>query len=253
MTPIILLHHNEIDFLGKSIDSIVKNTRSKYKLIIVDNNSSEKNKNILKKKYSKKYRVIFNDKDNWIYGFNLGIESIKFSWDRIVLSDSDIIFKKTMNGKCWLKHLNEQLDEHPIIGKLGIKLNVDILKKTKSLKKILLREKRYRDGYKIGSNVIAPTDTTAAIYRKNLFISNDFKLQLGHTSLIKPYFYSCRTGNELDCDHLGWYKYLKMIKNPDRRKNEIRNKAWFFCKFNRTIEEPLLNKLNFLRGIYLDY
>ena len=130
MTPIILLHHNEIDFLEKSIDSIVKNTKSKYKLIIVDNKSSKENRNIIKKKYSKKYRFIFNDKDNWIYGFNLGIDSIKFSWDRIVLSDSDIVFKKTKNGKCWLKHLNEQLDEHPIIGKLGIKLNVDILKKS---------------------------------------------------------------------------------------------------------------------------
>ena len=94
MTPIILLHHNEIDFLEKSINSIIKNTKSKYEIIIVDNCSSIKNVEILKNKYSKKFKVIFNKKDNWVFGFNLGIKSIKYSWNRIVLSDADIVFKK---------------------------------------------------------------------------------------------------------------------------------------------------------------
>ena len=245
MTPIILLHHNEIDFLERSINSIKKNTKSKYEIIIVDNKSTKKNIQILEKKFGKKYKVIFNKKDNWVFGFNLGINSIKYNWERIVLSDSDIIFQKTKKGKCWLKYLNEELNKYPIIGKLGISLNTKILEKNKSLKKILNRELRYKYSYNIGDNVVAPTDTTAAIYRRNLFITNDFKMQLGHTSLIKPYYYSCRTGVKLECIHLGWEKYLKIIKNVKKTKEIIRDKAWFFCKFNRTIEEPLLKKLNF--------
>jgi len=245
MTPIILLHHNEINFLQKCINSIQANTKSKFEIIIVDNKSNKKNIEILQKKFCNKFKVIFNQKDNWVYGFNLGINSIKYSWERIILSDCDIIFKKTKNGKCWLRYMHEQLDEYPIIGKLGISLNTNLLKKNKSLNKILEREKRYKNSYKIGNNIVAPTDTTAAMYRKNLFITNQFKMQLGHTSLIKPYYYSCRTGKKLECIHLGWTKYLKMMKNNAESINLIRDKAWFFCKFNRTIEEPLLKRLGF--------
>lgn len=244
MTPIILLHHNEPLFLIKSINSIEKNTKSKYKLIIVDNNSTHKNKDKIIKFINQKYKIIFNPKDNWIYGFNLGIKSINFKWERIVLSDADILFKKSKKGTCWLKYLNDQLDENPIIGKLGISLNSNILKKNKSLKKIYEREKRYQKSYMIGNNVVAPTDTTAAIYRKDLFIFDKFEMRLGHTSLIKPYYYSCRTGQKLDCIHLGWNKYLKMMKRKLDNYNEIKSKAWFFCKYNRPIEEPLLNQLN---------
>ena len=143
MTPIILLHHNEIDFLERSINSIIRNTKSKYEIIIVDNNSDEKNVNILKKKFSKKFKLIFNKKDNWVFGFNLGINSIKYPWDRIVLSDADIVFKKTKKKKCWLEYLHNELNKFPVIGKLGISLNTKILEKNKSFKKILIRELRY--------------------------------------------------------------------------------------------------------------
>jgi glycosyltransferase involved in cell wall biosynthesis len=247
MTPIILLHHNEINFLQKCIKSILANTKSKYEIIIIDNNSNKNTVELLKKKFFRKYKIIFNKKDNWVYGFNLGIDSIKYSWNRIVLSDADIIFKKTKSGKCWLQYMHKQLNEFPIIGKLGISLNTHLLEKHKSLKKIMIREQRYKNSYKIGNNIIAPTDTTAAIYRKDLFITNKFKMQLGHTSLIKPYYYSCRTGKKLECIHLGWSKYLQMIKNNNIEGIDmIREKAWFFCKFNRTIEYPLLKKLGFI-------
>tara|TARA_A100001011_G_scaffold395683_1_gene491428 strand:+ start:10859 stop:11737 length:879 start_codon:yes stop_codon:yes gene_type:complete len=245
MTPIILLHHNEIDSLTKCIESIRKNTKSKYKIIIIDNKSKQINIDILKKKFSKRFHVIFNKKDNWVYGFNLGIDTIKYPWKRIVLSDCDIIFKKTNKGNCWLEYMHQQFNKYPIIGKLGISLNTNILKKNKSLKKILKRELRYKTSYMIGDNVVAPTDTTAAMYRNDLFITNKFKMRLGHTSLIKPYYYSCRTGTKLECYHLGWSKYLKMIKKNKEDIASIRDKAWFFCKYNRTIEEPLLKKLGF--------
>jgi len=245
MTPIILLHHNEPKFLERCVNSIEQNTKSKFKIIIVDNSSEEKVINFIKKKFSKKYKLLLNKKDNWIYGFNLGIRSIKYPWNRIILSDADIIFQKTKKGKCWLQYMNNELDKYPIIGKLGISLNTKILEKNKILSKILKRERRYQNSYNIGNNIVAPTDTTAAIYRKDLFISGKFKMQLGHTSLIKPYYYSCRTGNNLECLHLGWSKYLKMINKKKKNISQIRAKAWFFCKYNRPIEEPLLKQLNF--------
>jgi len=251
MTPIILLHHNEPDFLESCIYSIIKNTKSQYKIIVIDNKSTKKNIEkikILNKKI--KFKLIFNPKDNWVLGFNLGIEYLKkYKWDRIVLSDSDIIFNRTQKKKCWLKYLNDQFDLHPTIGKLGISLDRKILKKNKILNQILKRENRYNNGIFIGENVIAPTDTTAAIYRKDLFITKEFKLYYGHTSLIKPYYYSCRTGKMLNCKHLGWYKYLKIIHKQTIK--DIRTKAWFFCRVNRPIESPLLNKLPIYEKILL--
>ena len=95
MTPIILLHHNEVDFLKKSINSINKNTKSKHEIIIIDNNSTQKNREILKNKFFNRYKIIFNKKNNWLCSFNLGIKSIEYTWDRVVLSDCDIIFNKT--------------------------------------------------------------------------------------------------------------------------------------------------------------
>jgi hypothetical protein len=37
--------------------------------------------------------------------------------------------------------------------------------------------------------VIAPVDTTLAIYRKDLFVMNKFKMLPGHASLVRPYYY----------------------------------------------------------------
>ena len=86
------------------------------------------------------------------------------------MSDADIQFKKTKDDKCWLQHLNKEMDKHQVIGKLGIALNTKILQKNKILKKILLREKRYQDGNFIGDNVIAPNDNCCNLQKR--FIHN---------------------------------------------------------------------------------
>ena len=123
------------------MSSIKKNTKHPHEIIIVDNCSTEEIKNRIKKKFSKNIKIIFNNKDNWVKGFNLGINKISYKWDKIVLSDADIKFKKTKDDKCWLQHLNKEMDKHRVIGKLGIALNTEILQNNKILNKILLREK----------------------------------------------------------------------------------------------------------------
>ena len=86
MTPIILLHHNEPTFLERCINSIEKNTKSKFKIIIVDNRSEEKIINGIIKKFSKKYKLILNKKDNWIFGFNLGTSISVYPFVAIITS-----------------------------------------------------------------------------------------------------------------------------------------------------------------------
>ena len=53
MIPIILLHHNEPEFLEICIESIKKNTKHPYEIIIVDNCSTEEIKNRIKKNFPK--------------------------------------------------------------------------------------------------------------------------------------------------------------------------------------------------------
>ena len=53
MIPIILLHHNEPEFLEICIKSIKKNTKHPHEIIIVDNCSTEEIKNRIKKIFQK--------------------------------------------------------------------------------------------------------------------------------------------------------------------------------------------------------
>jgi hypothetical protein len=252
MIPIIILHHNDLDSLKKCITSIKKETKTEYKLYIVDNNSEKEIQKQIKILFKKKNcTIIYNPKDNWLLGFNLAIKKIRYNWDYIILSDADIIFRKTKKNVCWLKHLINELNLNPSIGKLGIRLNTRYIKNKKKFIEIYKRELTYQKGKKIGNNVIAPTDTTAAIYRKNLFITNKFEMQIGHTNLIKPYYYSCRTSKILECDHIGWCTYNKFFLGKNLNLKELRKKAWFFCKMNRPIEMSLSCKLPLYERIIL--
>ena len=91
---------------------------------------------------------------------------------------------------------------------------------------------------------------TAAIYRKDLFITGKFKMELGHTSLIKPYYYSCRTKNKLDCIHLGWRKYLKMIKKRITITiQKLKIRLGFFVNLIDLLRNRLLKQLSFFERI----
>lgn len=249
MIPILILHHNEFKYLKYCINSLEKNTQYPHEIMIIDNNSNREVKEKIKVTFSKKYKIFFNKKDNWLLGFNLAIKSIKWNWHYIVLTDADICFKKTKNKKCWLKYLVNQMNKNLCMGKLGIKLNTHYISKKKYFREIFKRELSYQEGKKIGDNIIAPVDTTAAIYRKNIFIHDKFEMKIGHTSLIKPYYYSCRTGKDLDCIHFGWQKYFKTYKTKKNYKH-LAEKAYFFAKWNRPIEKTLSIELTVYDRIY---
>ena len=253
--PIVLLHHNEVDYLIKCINSIYDNTLHPFKLYIVDNNSIKNKKfdKLLKIIKNKKIDLFINKKDNWLYGFNIAIKKINYSWDKIVLSDADILFPKKKGNICWLTHLSRQLDKNCSIGKLGLALDIKYLKNKKWFKPLLKRELMYIKGENIGENIVAPVDTTAAIYRKDLFI-HKFYMRVGHVSLIRPNYYCCRTNSKWSCKHLGWAKFQEtFLKKSYLSKKYVRKKAWFFVKFNRSIELSLLFILNPFERFFIKF
>ena len=64
MISIIIVSYNVKDYLKKCIQSIMKfSTNTSYEIIIIDNNSKDGSKEMLKKLFSNKINLIFNSEN----------------------------------------------------------------------------------------------------------------------------------------------------------------------------------------------
>jgi teichuronic acid biosynthesis glycosyltransferase TuaG len=99
MVDIILPNYNSSEFLSETINSILNQTFVNWKLIIIDDNSNEATKNILKRFNQKKNIEIIWLKKNKKAGFcrNLGMRCSKS--DYIAFIDSDDIWEKEKLSK----------------------------------------------------------------------------------------------------------------------------------------------------------
>ena len=110
------------------------------------------------------------------------------------------------------------MDGNITVGKLGLALDIGLIESSDKFQKNYQIEKRYMSGPVVDGLILAPVDTTLAIYRTNLFITNKFKMLPGHASLIKPYYYICRTNHIYLAEHLGWKNYDNPVKKQLRNK-----------------------------------
>jgi hypothetical protein len=251
--PIVLLHHDQLDILMKSVELIDARTDYPYKLFVVDNQSPQsKDLTAALLELTTKYRaeVIQNPKNNWIYGFNLAIEHSRWPTSSLyAFSDADIYVPKKVGGKCWLTYMVEQMNTHCCIGKLGLPLSVDNLKANPKLSESLSLQESYLEGPCIGENIVAPVDTTMALYRHDFFIT-PFKFQIGHGSLSKPQYYICRASKKLAAIHVGWDYY----PNNGEKSYSIKRqweKSVVMAKLGAYIAPELTEQFNYARRIYL--
>lgn len=98
MICFIILHYNAIDETKRCVESIQQNSCDNYKIIIVDNFSSNKTGVELQKKYEKndKIDVILSDENlGFAKGNNLGYNwAKKYNPDFMVILNSDIVIKQ---------------------------------------------------------------------------------------------------------------------------------------------------------------
>jgi len=211
---IVVLTRDEPKFLQATVQSILERTHYPYQLFIADNNSQSAEQQQLLQQYDQdpSIQVVFNPKNRWVLGFNNAIQIAKkqqgLSTNYMVLTDGDILVPELSGKLCWLGYLKQQMDQHACIGKLGFSLDLNSIKNNDLFKKTYQRELTYKTGPHIGNSIIAPVDTTLAIYRQDVFVSGAFKMLPGHSSLIKPYYYTCRTQKH-QAQHLGWENYIK--------------------------------------------
>ena len=240
---IVVLTKDEPEFLDKTIRSIIDGTNYPYRLFIVDNNSSLDEQKKLLNSYEKEElaHVIFNDKNQWILGFNKAIEIINTRVDLsskyIVLTDGDIVVSNPVDGVCWLTYLKQKMNGNVTVGKLGLALDIDFIKNNERFVDTYASELKHVNGPIVDDLVIAPVDTTLAMYRRDLFVMGEFKMLPGHASLVKPYYYVCRTTNSVyQATHLGWNNYV-MPKDMD----QLRSKVICFTKYTGYIDPIILD------------
>ena len=247
IVPIAILHRNEVDNLSKMIDAIKKNTNIRYHIFIVDNNSNDidTRHKIQDFKNLDNITLIESKHNNWVLGFNLALNHKKWPKDSkyFVFSDSDIVVPgRNEDNQCWLERMILEMEKYACIGQLGISLKVDDIDNVILYKYATEQRQKFNENPKIGDNFIAPVDTTLAIYRNNFFIGSDFRFNIGHASLARPYYFTCRTAGTLEAKHLGWY--LESSLNVDSQK--LKDKIRCFALYGGGVASDLLKECNYI-------
>lgn len=240
LIPVVIIHKDEPEALDAMLISIRENTNYPHQIFIVDNvSSSAEARDYLRKLSSRKeYNLILNKNNDWVFGFNLVFKHS--SWPKdcalMVFSDCDIVVPaQPENELCWLGYLKQQMDTYACIGKLGLSLKVDDLGDSELNQKIIKREASFDKNPLIGTNTICGVDTTLAIYRNDLFMMKNFKFLIGHASLVKPHYYTCRVARKYQAKHLGWYK-----KQDALSAHYLQEKILCFAKYAAYIEPEIL-------------
>ena len=121
MISIIIVSYNVKDYLKKCIQSIIKfSTNTSYEIIIIDNNSKDGSKEMLKKNLSNKMNLIFNSENlGFAKAVNIGLRHSK--GDFLLLVNPDTVFIENIADK-----LKKYFQENRKVGIVGCKvLNKD--------------------------------------------------------------------------------------------------------------------------------
>ena len=100
LVSIIILNYNGNEFLENCIESIFKETKQKFELIIVDNNSPDKSGEKFSKKYESCKFILNKDNVGVSEGLNIGIRNANGHY--IILLNNDLIVAPN-----WLDYLFE--------------------------------------------------------------------------------------------------------------------------------------------------
>lgn len=133
---IVLLTHNRLEYLQKTVDALFEQTRHPFRLTIVDNASEADVREYLQANRRRFFHVVYNMDNRWTTGFNQGIALTRS--DPFIVSDPDIVVPAT--DPCWLSQMLAMMAAHPEMGMLA--LNLDPSNKPEKLPDVYLSEKQ---------------------------------------------------------------------------------------------------------------
>lgn len=210
--PIFIMSYNDMASLRLCLRAIVHRTLRPYRLIVVDNASTDLRlrRYLAKLEALTSVRVYRNRFNLWVLGLNSALRKELEPNDEdalFALSDGDIVVPGPRDGRCWLGRLEASLRAHTCVGKLGLSLDLGYIARRPAFQHTLEQERFFLDGPRIGDLVVAPVDTTMALYRRSLFVTRRPLFIPGHQSLYRPYYYCCRTAPGFNARHLSWRQY----------------------------------------------
>lgn len=216
--PIFVMSYNDLASLRLCLRAIVKRTLRAYRLVVVDNGSTDKRlRRYLGKLAALTAMHVYRNRFNlWVLGLNRALREELDPHDPqslFALSDCDIVVPGLRDGQCWLGRLEASLLANACVGKLGLSLDLGYIARRPDFEHTLAQERFFLEGPRIGDLVIAPVDTTMALYRRSLFVTHRPLFIPGHQSLYRPYYYCCRTAPDFNARHLSWRRYGRQ---PDR-------------------------------------
>ena len=227
---IILPNFNSSKYIEKTLKSIFVQSYKKWKLIIIDDCSNNKTKNILKK-YSKNKKIkIYWLKKNQGAGFcrNYGISRSYSKY--IAFIDSDDIWKK-----------NKLENQLTFMKKNNYKFTYTYYDAFKDSKISSVRTVKPREKYDF-KNFIKDT----SIATSTMMIKGELarKFEFTDTKICEDYFYKCCMLKEIDYAHcLNQSLTLYRIRKDSMQSNKIRNLYWIW-KINKEF-----NRFNFLDNL----
>lgn len=110
---VIILNRNNKKVIFRCIESLLINNKYNYEIIVVDNDSTDGSYEELIKEYSRKIKVIKNDKNGCSSGRNLGVKNA--TGDYLVFLDSD----QWVWGTSWLDKGLDILHKDKNVGAVG--------------------------------------------------------------------------------------------------------------------------------------
>ena len=226
---IILPSYNSSDTISASINSILNQTYTNWKLIIVDDGSDEITKNILLKyKKNKKIKIFFLKRNKGAaYCRNLAIKKSKSYY--IAFIDSDDLWKKNK--------LNLQINFMQKNSYFFTYTNYKTFKSDSLKKKTILTPSKFNFNAFVKNTSIA---TSTMIVKR----STADKIKFSNTKICEDYYYKCqllkKIGNAY-CYPACLTEY--QIRKDSLQSNRIRNLYWIW-KINKSF-----NRFNILKNL----
>ena len=226
---IILPNYNSSETIKQTINTILKQAYENWELIIVDDNSDKKTKNILSKlKKFKKIKIFYLNKNKGAaYCRNLAIKKSKSYY--IAYIDSDDLWKKNK--------LNLQINFMQKNNYFFTYTNYITFKINKPVKKTILAPSKFDFNSFVKNTSIA---TSTMIVRR----SSAGKIKFSNTKICEDYYYKCqllkKIGNAY-CYSACLTEY--QIRKDSLQSNRIRNLYWIW-KINKSF-----NHFNILKNL----
>ena len=224
---IILPNYNSFPYIKETIKSVINQSYKNWELIIVDDNSDQKTKNILHKiKKNRKIKIFFlkaNKGAGYCRNFALNKSNSKY----IAFLDADDLWKKNK--------LSLQMN---FIQKNNYEFTYTYYSTFKKNKNNLIEKIVTRDKFDYFSFIRDTSIGTSTIILKKELTNN---IKFSDTPILEDYFFKCQLLKKAKYAYcLNKFLTLYQIRENSLQSNKLKNVYWLW------LINKKYNKINFL-------